>query len=179
MIAQLPVELDGERVKLRCWRVDDAVTLSTLVQANLDHLRPWMPWVASEPLTEAARRDLIAGWARARDAGGDAIYGIFVDGEAIGGCGLHRRIGPDGLEIGYWVAQPHCRRGYASDAAAALTAAALSTEGIRRVEIHHDKENVASAGVPRRLGYRFIGERPSDEPAPGGAGISWVWRTER
>lgn len=179
MVVQLPTELDGERVKLRCWRVDEADTLSALVHANLDHLRPWMPWVATEPLTLAERRDLIAGWDREREAGGDAIYGIHVDGEAIGGCGLHRRIGPDGLEIGYWVAQPHCWHGYASEAAAVLTAAALSIAGIRRVEIHHDRENIASAGVPRRLGYRFIGERPADEPAPGGAGISWVWRIER
>jgi RimJ/RimL family protein N-acetyltransferase len=179
MVAQLPIELDGERVKLRCWRIDDAATLSALVQANLDHLRPWMPWVATEPLTQAQRRDLIAGWDRSRDAGGDAIYGIHVDGEAIGGCGLHRRIGPDGLEIGYWVAQPHCRRGYASEAAALLTATALEMEGIRRVEIHHDWLNVACGGVPRRLGYRFIGDRPADEPAPGGAGISWICRIER
>ncbi len=117
---------------------------------------------------------MIAGWVRARDAGGDAVYGMYVDGEAIGVCGLHHRIGPDGREIGYWVAQAQCRRGYASEAAALLTAAAFAMEDVRRVEIHHDKANVASAGVPRRLGYRFIVERPNEDGAPGGTGIEWV-----
>lgn len=179
MVTQLPIELYGDRVTLRCWRVDDAATLSTLVLANLEHLRTWMPWVATEPLTEAARRELIAGWVRARDAGGDAVYGIHVNGQAIGGCGLHHRIGPDGLEIGYWIAQQHCRLGYATEAAAVLSAAALGMEGVHRVEIHHDKANLASAGVPRRLGFRFVGERLDDDPAPGGAGIEWIWRNER
>jgi RimJ/RimL family protein N-acetyltransferase len=179
MTVQLPLELAGERVVLRCWRIDDAATLSALVQANLEHLRPWMPWAAAEPLTVAQRIELIASWTQTRDAGGDAVYGIHVDGEAIGGCGLHRRIGPDGLEIGYWVARSQCRRGYATEAAALLTATALSIDGIDRVEIHHDKANIASAGVPRRLGYRFVLERPDEETAPGGTGIEWVWRIER
>ena len=179
MVHVLPVELSGDRVTLRCWRVDEAATLSALVQANLDHLRPWMPWVALEPLTESQRRELITGWERERSAGGGVVYSVQVDGEAIGGCGLHRRIGPEGLEIGYWIAHAYCHHGYATEAAAALTAVALSTDGIRRVEIHHDKANTASAAVPRRLGYDFVIERPAKDPAPGGAGIEWVWRLAR
>ena len=179
MTQVLPTELDGVRVTLRCWRVEQAATLSALVQGNLDHLRPWMPWIALEPSTEVQRRELIAGWERGRIAGGDAIYSVQVDGVAIGCCGLHRRIGPDGLEIGYWIAESQCHKGYATEAAAVLTAAALSMDGIRCAEIHHDTANLASAAVPRRLGYQFVDERPAVDPAPGGTGINWIWRTER
>jgi RimJ/RimL family protein N-acetyltransferase len=90
----------------------------------------------------------------------------------------HRRIGPDGLEIGCWIAQTHFHKGYATEAAAVLTAAALSTVGIRCVEIHHDKANVASAAVPRRLDYHLVSERPDEDPAAGGTGIEWIWRIE-
>lgn len=45
------------------------------------------------------------------------------------------RIGPGGLETGYWVHQAHTRRGLATAAAAALTDAALALPGIDRVEI--------------------------------------------
>ena len=46
-------------------------------------------------------------------------------------------------------------------AAALLTDAAFAMPGIRYVEIHHAKANVASSGVPRRLGFRVVGEGPS------------------
>ena len=50
---------------------------------------------------------------------------------------------------------------------------------ITHVEIHHDKTNVASAGVPRKLGFAFIGEFPDDAKAPAETGISCHWRMDR
>jgi ribosomal-protein-serine acetyltransferase len=50
------------------------------------------------------------------------------------------------------------------------------------VEIHHDKANTRSGGIPRRLGYVFAGEAP-DAPAtpaaPGEVGIDCTWRMTR
>ena len=50
--------------------------------------------------------------------------------------GLHRRIGPAALEIGYWLHPDYPGRGYATKAVSALTEAALSLHHINRVEIH-------------------------------------------
>ena len=83
------------------------------------------------------------------------------------------------LEIGYWVHAAFVRRGIASKAAALLTDAAFAIPDIERVEIHHDKANSASAGVPRRLGYRFVGEQRDEVTAPADSGIECVWRIER
>ena len=94
----------------------------------------------------------------------------------IGGTGLHPRIGPGALEIGYWVRADRVRRGVATATARLLTIAALGLDGIDRVEIHHDRANLASAAVPRRLGFTFIEERPDEVEAPGEEGIEWVWR---
>jgi RimJ/RimL family protein N-acetyltransferase len=47
------------------------------------------------------------------------------------------------------------------------------------VEIHHDKANVASAGVPRRLGYTYVSEQPDEPTAPGEIGIDCTWRVTR
>lgn len=96
-----------------------------------------------------------------------------------GSCGLHRRIGPDGLEIGYWIHPAFLRRGLATRVAHVLTGAALVVPGITRVEIHHDKANQASAGIPRELGYDWLGEA-SDEPvAPADTGIEWRWAMDK
>ena len=51
--------------------------------------------------------------------------------------------------------------------------------GIDAVEIHHDRANVRSAAVPRRLGFTFVGEEPDEPEAPGEAGIDCAWRAER
>jgi len=46
-----------------------------------------------------------------------------------------------------------------------LTDAAFQIPGIERVEIHHDKANVASSGVPRKLGFELVEEVPDESRA--------------
>ncbi len=170
--------VDQELV-LREWRAGDA---SAQVQALADsraHLAPWMAF-ANEPLpTPAEQIPRFRAWQARRRSGGDAIYGMFVDGRVAGGCGLHWRLGPDGLEIGYWVHVDYTRRGLASRAAALLTDTAFSLDQITHVEIHHDVANIASAGVPRTLGFLLVGESPSASTAPGESGVQRCWRMTR
>jgi ribosomal-protein-serine acetyltransferase len=178
-MARLPERIEGDGLLLRRWTADDAETFGRAVEESAEHLRPWMPWAAAEPLPLIARRGLLARWQREWEAGGDSVLGAFVDGEVVGSFGLHRRRGPETLEIGYWVHVAHLRRGLAARAAGLLTEAAFSVPGITRVEIHHDKANLASAGVPRGLGYRFVGERADMPEAPAEVGIDCAWRIER
>jgi RimJ/RimL family protein N-acetyltransferase len=146
------------------------------VEKNIEHLRPWMPWVAYEPLDIATRVQLIETWERDWAAGGEVIYGVVAAGHVLGGCGLHRRRGPNGLEIGYWVDRDHLRQGVGTEVARLLTTAALAVPGVTFVEIHHDKANVASSRIPARLGYAFVGEAPDEVSAPGELGIDCAWR---
>ena len=176
--SMVPETLVGPRVVLRRWTVADVAVLSAAIARNLEHLRPWMPWIADEPLSPGARTALVERWERSWRAGGDAVLGVFLGDEVVGGCGLHRRRGPSGLEIGYWIDAGHTGRGLASEAATLLTEAAFEVPGCSFVEIHHDRANVASAAVPRRLGYRFVGERPDTVEAPGEVGVDCTWRME-
>ena len=134
-----------------------------------------MPWAAFEPVSIHDRRNLIVGWERDLEAGGDLFLGIFLDGVAIGGCGLHRRIGPNALEIGYWIHADHTRHGFATEVSTALTDLAFTVDGIERVEIHHDRANVASGGVPRILAFEFVGEQDKPITSPGEVGIDCTW----
>jgi ribosomal-protein-serine acetyltransferase len=45
----------------------------------------------------------------------------------------------------------------------------------------HDEANIASAGVPRKLGFTEVEKRQSaaEAAAPGETGISVVWRLAR
>ena len=171
---------DGE-LTLRPWSVDDAPALAAAVADSVEHLRPWMEWIAAEPQTVAQRRRWIAQCERDRAAGGALVLGAFAGAGAgvAGGCGLHQRLGSGGLEIGYWIHPGFLRRGLATAASRLLTSAAFRLPGISFVEIHHDKANVASGGVPRKLGFELVGETPEPPTAPGEMGIECRWRIER
>ena len=168
-------------VRVRRWRMEDASGLHQLLLANLEHLRPWMGWVTAEPLSLEERRGKITEWCARWDAGEDFSYAIVEDagGELLGGCGLHRRSAPDGLELGYWVRGDRTGQGVATDAARALVVAAFSVDGISHVEIHHDAANTASRRIPEKVGFTCIGERPDDVVAPAEAGIDVIWRLDR
>lgn len=164
---------------IRSWRESDVDALAAAVSESLEHLRPFMPWVANEPMSPPERQALIERWNAEADASGDEVVGLFLDGRVVGGSGFHRRIGEGGLEIGYWVHRDFIRQGIATSAAAALTDEAFRRPGIDRVEIHHDVANVASGGVPLKLGFRLVGEEPREPKAPAETGVHRIWRITR
>ena len=174
-----PDTLRHAAVSLRRWRPDDAELCYRLVSESLEHLRPWMPWAAGRYGLDDAREYLDrceADWA----AGTAFQYLIKVGASPAGSAGLMARIGPGGLEIGYWVHPSFTGRGVATSASAALTEAAFGLPGIDRVEIEHDELNLASGRVPAKLGYQHVDTRASRfEPAPGDSGTSKVWRITR
>jgi ribosomal-protein-serine acetyltransferase len=178
-LSVLPDRIKGEGVLLRRWRVDEAEALGRAVRESEDHLRPWLAFMADEPQTlqkrEAMLRERELEWSQ----GGDVMLAILVNDEIAGSCGLHRRRGPKTLELGYWIHPSFTRRGLATIVARLLTDAAFSVPGIDSVEIHHDKANTASAGVPERLGFRFVGESPDEGNAPAAVGIDCTWRIDR
>ena len=121
------------------------------------------------------RTERVVRWRDDWASGGDSVMGVFLEGMPIGGTGLHRRVGDRGIEIGYWIHAEHVNQGYATELSHALTDAALRTEGVERVEIHHDKANVASGRVPEKLGFTLADEKRRDPEAPGEIGIERVW----
>jgi RimJ/RimL family protein N-acetyltransferase len=175
-----PERIELERVTLRRIRIDDVDALQAVIEASREHLRPFMPWADQDIETTAA---FVAktgeGWATGEsfayvvtEGGGDA------DGHGeriLGGCGLHRRGGPESLEIGYWLRPDAVGRGVMTAAAAALTAAAFAVEGVTRVEIRCDETNHRSAAIARRLGYRHVGDEDHEPAAPGESGRRQIW----
>jgi RimJ/RimL family protein N-acetyltransferase len=171
--------VETPRLVLRCWQPSDAPLLEAAVRASLDHLRPWMPWAADEPLTPAVRVELLRAFRGKFDLGQDFIYGIFDRDETrvLGGSGLHVRSGPAIREIGYWIHADHVGQGLATEAAGGLTRVAIEIEGIPRIEIRCDPANTASARVPEKLGFRHEATLRRILTAPDGSardGMIWA-----
>lgn len=61
-----------------------------------------------------------------------------------------------GVEIGYWIAQPHWGRGYATEGAGGVLQVARLL-GHRRIEGRHFLDNPASGRVLQKLGFKPTG----------------------
>jgi RimJ/RimL family protein N-acetyltransferase len=172
-----PEQVDAGVLVLRRVRDADAGDLAATVADSLNHLRPWMPWATPEAADPRTQRVRVAEADEMWTAGTDYIYSVFAAGEGtlVGAIGLHRRVGDGGIEIGYWIAEGQTRRGFGTAAAEALTSVALGLPGVRRVEIHCDEANIASAAIPRKLGYRLDRVIAHEPEAPGESGRRMIW----
>lgn len=171
-----PEEVACDGVLLRRLSADDAPAVSRAATESLEHLEPWMPWATREGTSLEAQRERLLGPVNAWTSRSGYEYGTFLpDGRVVGGCGLHRRIGPSALEIGYWVHVDHTRRGIATACAGALSAVGFALRGVERMEIHCDEANLASAAVPPKLGYRLTARVAHEPEAPGEVGTRLVW----
>jgi ribosomal-protein-serine acetyltransferase len=177
--APAPAEvIDAGPVVLRRWRPDDLDASCAAVFASLEHLRPWMPWALD--FSRAAQAEFLVGSERDWNARVGFNYAILTGGAIAGSAGLMARIGPGGLEIGYWVHPDFTGRGVATSAAAALTDAALALPAVDHVEIHHDVLNLASERVPAKLGFAVIGTTTGRFAlAPADSGTTRMWRITR
>ena len=147
--------IETKQLVLRCWEPKDAAMIQEAVAASKEHLLPFMPWAAAEPQTMEQKVELTRRFRGLFDRGEDYVYGIFDPDEvrALGGTGLHTRLGDNALEIGYWLHKDFINRGLITESTAALTKVAFELYHVDRMEIHCAVENLASAAVPRKLGY--------------------------
>ena len=148
--------LEGERLRLRALRNEDAAALLVL-HGDPEVMRYWstLPWTniaqAHAHLQRACRDMESAGvlpWALA-DRESDALIGTVtlfrVDRD-------HRR-----AEIGYALASAHWGRGIASEALRLVLHHAFDTMQLERVEADTDPRNVPSRRMLERLGFVLEG----------------------
>ena len=139
---------------LRLLEESDAEELVRVVDANRDHLAPWMPWVESTPNTVDVRLEFIRS-TRRQIAENDGLQAAIVEGgEIVGVIGFHsvdwRNLA---TSLGYWLAADRQGRGIMTEAVAALTTYAFEVWGLARVEIRVATENRRSTAIPERLGF--------------------------
>ncbi|MFE3471779.1 GNAT family N-acetyltransferase [Streptomyces cavourensis] len=168
--ADLALTADG--LLLRPWREED---VPALLEAYDDPvMRQWVRLPVSTP--EEASRWLElqrGGWASGTRFS-FAVTDVSRGGELVGNLAL-KRPGPDPerAEVGYWTAAWARGRGVAPRALEALTAwafAAFAEEGLVRLELLHQVDNVASCKVAEKSGYAFaelLGALPPEFPLDG------------
>jgi ribosomal-protein-serine acetyltransferase len=130
--------------------------LERLIEANRDHLAPFMPWIAGHAIegTQAFVRSAMR--QEDTDDGFQAV--IVADGKIAGVAGFHRVDRINGItSIGYWMDAGHQGRGVMTAAVAALVDLAFDGWGVHRVELRIAPENSRSRALAARLGFREEG----------------------
>lgn len=152
---RVPARIETTRLVLRCYSLDDVPAMDTVIPANRDHLKLFLPWAVEEPIGTDKRTQIVEEFIAKYTARADFTMGIFdrETGEYIGGTGYHTRQGPGVLEIGYWLAENRQGEGLMTEAAAALARVGISYAFADRVEIRCELANGRSKNVARRIGF--------------------------
>ena len=169
--------IETKRLVVRCYNPSDAPLLAQSVTESLEHLRPWMPWVYNEPEPIEEKVQRLKLFRGSFDLGQNYTYGIFNPEETklIGGTGLHTRLSGGELEIGYWIHKDYINRGLVTESTAALVKVAFEIVHVHRLEIHCDPGNLASAAIPRKLGFTHEGTLRAKTAFLDGWSDSKIW----
>jgi len=169
--------IETERLVVRCYQPSDAKLLAESVTESIEHLKPWMPWAHSEPTPFEEKVKGVKRFRGRFDLNEDYIYGIFnmKETKLLGGTGLHTRLGDNDLEIGYWIHKDHVNQGLVTESTAALVKVGFEIIHIHRIEIHCDPRNLASAAIPRKLGFTHEGTLRAKTPFLDRWSDSMIW----
>jgi RimJ/RimL family protein N-acetyltransferase len=124
------------------------------------------------------RAQVSPAWLALLDGAGESnpwIHGFRLvhrtDNGVVGQCGFTGPPDADGVvEIAYGIAPEHQGRGYATEAAAALTQYAIGSGKVRIVRAHTLPEANASGRVLTKCGFKRVGEVMDPED-----GLVWRW----
>ena len=165
----LPDVLETERLLLRKPQASDAQAIFT-AYAQDPEVSKYLIWSphTSAAMTRTFIDECISAW----ESGEILPYVLTLrsSGEVLGM--VEARVRGHTVDLGYVLARGHWRKGFMSEALPALTAAALSRAEIFRVQATCDVENIASALVLEKSGFRREGRlerymvHPNVSPQP-------------
>ena len=137
-------------IKLRPWELSD---LTSLVKyANNPKIAGNMTDAFPSPYTEESGRAFIS---MAQKGVSAYLMAIEVEGEAVGGIGIHRQsdIMRKNAELGYWLAEPFWGKGITSQAVQKMVEYAFNTFDINRIYARPFGTNTASQRVLEKSGF--------------------------
>jgi ribosomal-protein-serine acetyltransferase len=152
MKKMFPVTLKTDRhgVILRRFEKRDARALFGLIDCNRKHLSQFGDVTATKyPNYASVLESIMHPKNRNRFR-----YGIWYDDHLVGTVNITVQ-GKQHAEVGYWIGEQYCRKGYALTATQTLVKHALTATPIREVVAVVHQLNAASLSVILRAGFHY------------------------
>ena len=147
------MELQGEGVVLRAWRLEDVPAVTAACQDA--EIARWLAFVP-EPYTEEDARFYVQDCISAPEERKPFAITEAESGEVIGSIDMRINRMQTG-HIGYWLAAEARGRGLTTAALRALSRWAIEELGLGRVELVTDPDNIASQRVAEKAGFQREG----------------------
>jgi ribosomal-protein-serine acetyltransferase len=141
----------GDEAFVRTFALDDAETLFSLVDAERERLRRWMPWTDGVRTVEDQRGWIQRALASEHDHEANGIW--LSTGELAGTIGMTVTTLENRAEVGYWIAERYEGRGLVSRAAAAMIDLGFRELRLHRITLRAAVTNARSRAVAERLGF--------------------------
>ena len=156
-----PPSLRDGRALIRVPDMADYDQWAALRAQSRHFLSPWEPvWPANDLTRTAFRSRIRQYW---RDIDEDLAYPYFIftpDGETLVGAltlsNVRRGVAQTGT-LGYWIGEPHARKGYMTSAVRLICDFAFRHLGLHRVEAACLPQNTPSIGLLRKTGFEHEG----------------------
>lgn len=156
ILVDLPMPIETDRLIIRGVQTGDGATITDAKRETWDDLKLWMAWAKGDG-PDAVEDESVMRRAHAQFILREDMMMLAFERESglpVVFTGLHRGCWERReFEIGYWVRTSARGKGYATEAANALTRYAFNALAARKVIITHAEGNDASAAVIKRLGY--------------------------
>lgn len=132
--------------------ITDAVDYQKAFNTSSGHLEKYLEWGASATQFDLKRcQDILV--KISREEYPNRSFAICSWGKLIGEINFGAGSRSDGLQITYWVGKNYSGRGLCTKAVKKLMEKAFFMEEINFLEIHADKNNLASRQVAKKAGF--------------------------
>jgi ribosomal-protein-serine acetyltransferase len=146
-----------ENLKLTLPQARDAEEIAEVVRANLDILKPWMPWATDDYSIESAQAFIKYNLSEFAEKGSFSAS-IILDGKFVGAVGFHHLdLRNKSTHIGYWLAKEAQGKGIVTRCCGELFDYLFEALELNRIQINCNVENMKSRAIPERLGFKLEG----------------------
>jgi ribosomal-protein-serine acetyltransferase len=144
----------GDDITLRTYTPSDADLIYNAAIQNRERLAPFMHWM-TDAYSLSSATDFIERNAKSFAEKSSVGYGIFRESELLGSTGfVYFDWATRKTEIGYWLIAKAEGKGIVSTVCKVLIDYAFNDLEMNRIEIKCSVENLRSAAVAERLGFK-------------------------
>lgn len=153
------MEILGERILLRPLNLSDSERLVSLINASVNELREFMPWMR-ENITRKEEDEYLLRAVQEMNLNQAFHFAMVLKShqEVIGVIATH----PidwlnESVSIGYWTATAFSGKGYTTESVVLMLEGLFMELKLHRVAVSAATDNVASNRIIEKIGFRFEG----------------------